>query len=168
MKTLARGECTAWLRERGVHEDPYNVRCSASFYEQVSLPAEPLRKRAVVQQLLSACGCDEPVLLVFTYWEPWGDAMAVLGGVRSRSGDDRPLIESPGHVFGAEERALLLGLFSVAMFYGFSVYLYLPDGTTLLGWEGEMLDMWTSDEGRFNDAQVLFNKLGLERHPADA
>ena len=168
MKTLAREECTAWLRDRGIHEDPYNVVCSAPFYEQVSLPAEPLRKRAAVQQLLGTCSVDQSALLQFTYWEPWGDAMAILAGVRAQSGENRPLIESPGHLIGPAERDLILGLFSFAMSYGFSVYLYLPDGTTILGWEGEMLDLWTSDEGRLYEAQRVFKNLGLERHPADA
>ena len=62
----------------------------------------------------------------------------------------------------------MLAFFSIAMFYGFTVYVYFSHGTTILGWEGEMLDLWTSDEQQFNEAQLVFKELGLEHPPADA
>ena len=169
MKTLSKVECTEWLLTRGIAEDPYHLpEPPTVFVDQVGLPAQPWRKRTVVDELLRACGPYEAALLQFTDWFPHGDAMTIVEGVRAQHGDQRSLIESPGHLLVPGEQGLLLGIFSLAMFYGFTAYLYFSHGTTILEWEGEMLDLWTSDEQRFTEAQVAFERLKLERPSADA
>ena len=169
MKTLSTEECSAWLQERDIREDPYQMREPAAAYvDQVRLPAEPWRKRAVVQQLLNACGPYDSALVQFTYWEVWSDVLAILGSVRAQHGDHRDLIESPGHLLGPGESDLTLGLVGLAVNHGFTAYLYLSSGTTVLAWEGELLDLWMADEVRFNEIQLVFEKLQLEHPTADA
>ena len=66
------------------------------------------------------------------------------------------MIESPGHLFAVAERDLLIGMFSLAIHYGYSAYLYFDHGTTVLCWEGEILDFWCSDELRATEASQVF------------
>jgi hypothetical protein len=79
------------------------------------------------------------------------------------------MIESPGHLFDIAERDLVIGMLSLAMHYGYRAYLYFDHGTTLLCWEGEILDLWCSDETRAAEATQLFHTHGVApREPGDA
>jgi hypothetical protein len=150
MKMLTEKTCFEWLATKGIPAAPYSQpERAAPFYEQVKLPAQALRQAATARQLVVSCEPFSAALLQFIDWPFYGpDEMAVLCGLRTLYGDNNPMIESPGHVFDNAERDLLIGMFSLAMHYGYSAYLYFDHGTTLLCWQGELLDFWTSDESR--------------------
>jgi hypothetical protein len=75
--------------------------------------------------------------------------MAVVSQIRKASGEDRWLIETPGHVFESRERDLLIGMMSLVAAYGWTGYVYFDHGLTLLLWEGELMDVWDRKAGRF-------------------
>tara|TARA_B110000495_G_scaffold198568_1_gene210595 strand:- start:604 stop:885 length:282 start_codon:yes stop_codon:yes gene_type:complete len=77
--------------------------------------------------------------------------------------ETRPLIESAGHRFGADELEDAVGLFAMATEFGWSSYLYMPDDVgTLYNWEGDLFDFWSRDESRLIAINKVIGKLELE------
>ncbi len=159
MTTLESSNCSGWLREKGIIEAPYrghedSPRC----YDQLRLPSEPLRISAAVRNLIGTCRVFETALLQFTDWPLYQpDEMAIVTALRSAHGESRPLIETPGHLFPFSERDLLIGMFSLAICYQWTAYLYLEDAT-LLCWEGELLDIWSGDPQRIVEAREILSR----------
>jgi hypothetical protein len=153
MKMLTEKTCSGWLATKGIPAAPYSQsEGAAPFYEQFKLAGRAPRQAAIARQVVFSCEPFSSDLLQFTDWPFYKpDEMAVLCGLRTLHGDNRPMIESPGHVFETAERDLLIGMFSLAMHYGYSAYLYFDNGATFLCWQGELLDLWCSDELRATD-----------------
>ena len=163
MTMLTDTVCAEWLTTRGIAEAPHSRAGAALPHAKVRLPAKPLRQAAISRQLVATCEPFECALLQFTDWPFYkADEMAVLCGLRSLHGDSRPLIESPGHLFAAAERDLLIGMLSLAIYYGYSAYLYFDHGATVLCWEGDILDFWCSDESRASEAAHLLHAHGVD------
>src|SRR6185295_3967342 len=139
-----------WLATQGISAAPYSQHeGGAPFYDQVKLAARAPQQAATARAVVFYCEPFSSALLQFTDWPFYKpDEMTVLCGLRTLHGDNSPMIESPGHVFETAERDLLIGMFSLAMHYGYSAYLYFDHGVTLLCWQGEMLDFWCTDESR--------------------
>ena len=87
--------------------------------------------------------------------------MAVISQVRQASGEQRPLAESPGHVFAATERDALIGLLTLVTSCGMTAYIYFDHGITLLSWEGDILDFFCSDSERYKAVCELMPHTGI-------
>jgi hypothetical protein len=73
--------------------------------------------------------------------------MALVDSIRRGYGEQRWLIDAPGHLFGPAEQADAVGHCYLALMLGWSAYLYLASGTvTVLFWEGDLVDVWSADE----------------------
>jgi hypothetical protein len=161
MKTLSREACSRWLKERAIVEEPYrNRELSPCFAAQISLPRAPLMRAAVARAVLASAAPFSVALLQFTDWltEP-SDQVAVLRAVRAAHGETAPLIDTPGHVFRAEEFDLMLGLVSLSMFYGWSSYLYIEGGPSFFWWEGDLLDVFAPDEAGLEEMEQAASRV---------
>lgn len=87
-------------------------------------------------------------LLVFTDWALYRpDEMALMDSMRRGHGEDRWLIESPGHLFAPSEAPEAIGHCYLALMFGWSAYLYLGSGAvTILFWEGDLVDVWSPND----------------------
>ena len=163
MKTLTNDDCSEWLASRKLAADPYySPKSRPPHYEQFPLPQHALSSAAVFRSIVACVEPFETALLHLTDWALYApDEMAVVAHVRQACGEQRPLIETPGHVFTATERDLLIGLLALVTFYGWTAYLYFDNGVTLLSWEGELLDLYCSDSGRYKAVRELLHHMGV-------
>jgi len=73
--------------------------------------------------------------------------MALIIALCRGCGEQRWLIDAPGHLFGPSEQSEAIGYCYLAVIFGWSAYLYLASGAvTVLFWEGDLTDVWSSDE----------------------
>jgi hypothetical protein len=87
--------------------------------------------------------------------------MAIVTHIRRSCGEQLPLVQTPGHVFTAAERDLLIGLLTLVTAYGWTAYLYFDHGLTLLSWEGDLLDLWATEIVRYNAARERLQQMGI-------
>jgi hypothetical protein len=71
--------------------------------------------------------------------------------LRKGNGDNRPLIETPGHAFKSDERELLVGMMGLFAAYGWTAYAHFDHGLTVLIGEGKLMDIWDTDEAPFRE-----------------
>lgn len=149
MQCLNKTQCSDWLRQHQVHEDPYfNEEAHELFCLQFEIPEKASRMSALTRHLFEAFGEFSGALLVFTDWPLYHpDEMAIIMGLRRAHGNQRLLIDAPGHLFGKAEKDEAIAHCYLSAMFGWRAYLYLPSGAvTLQIWKGDLLDVWTADE----------------------
>jgi len=161
MKTLTDAECSAWLDSRNLIPEPYGRFAEHSLlHRQFPLPKYPLTLTEIFRIIVREIAPFGAALLQVTDWGLYTpDQMAVVDHVRRASGESRPLITTPGHSFTSDEQDLLIGLFGLVTFYGWSAYLYLDSGVSVLSWEGDLLDLFDSERERHAGACKLIHEL---------
>ena len=88
----------------------------------------------------------DSALLYVTDWSTYSlDEMLTVCQIRQYHGDDGWLIKTPGHVFGSDERDLLIEMMGLVVEYGWTAYVYFNHRLTLMLWEGELMDVWSPD-----------------------
>jgi hypothetical protein len=148
MRCFTPNECSEWLREHGITESPYSSDVTRQFYLQFEPPVTPSRLTSFTRSIFDAFGEFPGALIVFTDWDLYRpDEMALVDSLRRGSGEQRRLIDAPGHLFDATEQAAGIGYCYLAVIFGWSAYLYLASGAaTILFWEGDLIDVWSPDE----------------------
>ena len=147
VQVLTANECSAWLRQRAIIESPYaNNRSKMSL--QFEPPRSPRRLTAFTRQLFEAFGDFPGALVQFTDWNTHNpDEMALFDSLRRSHGEQRTIIEAPGHLFASTEAAEALGHCYLVATFDWSAYLYLASGAaTVYFWEGDLVDLWSCDE----------------------
>jgi|SRR5215469_4031140 len=171
MKCLTSNECSNWLRERRVVEDPYSQDLSSDdFCLQFEPPMIPSRLTAFTRGLFDTFGEFPGALIVFTDWALYRpDEMALVASLRRGHGDCRPLIDAPGHLFSSSEQAEAIAHCYVALMFGWTAYLYLSSGAaTVLFWEGDLVDFWSSDERLIQQMRATIQTYELRITSDDA
>jgi hypothetical protein len=163
VKTLTDAACADWLTARKLVGEPYVSKESRHPHcEQFPLPRHASSAAAMFRSIVTCAEPFDVALLHITDWAHYSpDEMAIVAHVRKACGERLPLIETPGHVFSASERDLLLGLLALVTAYGWTAYLYFDHGLTLLSWEGELLDLWDTDRTRYKAVGELLQEMGI-------
>lgn len=158
MKTLTGDECAGWLASRKLCPEPYRVfEGGPPFYAQYVIPEKSFW---LGRTILGGAEPFEAALLHVTDWSGYqGDEMAVVESIRRASGEDRWLIEAPGHLFTSDEKDLLAGLLGLITAYGWTAYVYFDHGVALLSWEGDLLDLFATDQERFESMRQWLTDL---------
>jgi hypothetical protein len=149
MQFFTPNQSSEWLRERRIIESPYSKdEANDAFCLQFEPPEKPIRLTAFTRSLFDGFGKFPGALLVFTDWALYRpDEMELIDSLRRGKGEKRWLIDAPGHLFDQTEQAAAVGYCYLAVIFGWSAYLYLASGAvTVLFWEGDFIDVWSSDE----------------------
>jgi hypothetical protein len=113
---------------------------------QLELPATPAQRAALGAKLAPLLTSESSLLLVADDWAHYAAGeMDRLDAIRRESGETRPLLEAPGHLFREPEQLRAARLASLLLGFPsrWSFYLYgLSSPFTLLFWEGDLLDVW--------------------------
>lgn len=158
MKTLTEDECSRWLVNHQIEEDPYGrLPYQAPWCNQFPIDTRPSRSSHICRRIVEIAEPFSKALLHITDWSLYQpDEMAVVSALRAAHDEQRWLINSPGHLFDASERDLLIGILSLVVFYGWTAYLYFDHRTTFLCWEGELLDLWTFEQSHAVTVAEIF------------
>jgi len=133
----------------------------------MKLQFEPPRKgrnlTAFTRQLVDEVGEFSGALLQFTDWNTDNpDEMAMIGSLRRSNGEERCLIDAPGHLFASKEAAEAIGHCYLAIFFDWSAYLYLTSGAaTFFFWEGDLIDFWCSEKNTAKKVCELVERYEL-------
>jgi hypothetical protein len=147
MQCFTPSECSEWLRQRGITELPYATN-RQTMTLQFEPPRSPRKLVAFTRQLFDAFGEFPGALLQFTDWNTHHpDEMAMIGSLRRSHGEQRRLIDAPGHLFASAEAAEAISHCYVAAMFDWSAYLYLASGAgTVYFWEGDLIDLFGFDK----------------------
>jgi len=162
MKCLTSNECSDWLRQRGIIELPY-VNNRQLMCLQFESPRDPRKLTAFVRWLFGTFGEFPGALLQFTDWNTHNaDETALFSSLRRIHGEQRALIDAPGHLFTSTEAAEAISHCYLAATFDWSVYLYLAAGTaTVYFWEGDLIDLWTANESINQGIHEIVKKYAL-------
>ena len=163
MRCVAENEITEWLDERSIPRDPYHRGSSHKYYLQFYAPSDHPKTDAFVRRYYERITPDSETLIHVTDWAAYekSDMITVLG-IRSSRGEDRILIDAPGHILPAPEEEIGVSLFGLLTSFGWSSYLYsATSDTTLLNWEGEIFDFWTNFEQDFDEMKLMLKQFNL-------
>jgi len=88
--------------------------------------------------------------------------MAVMESLRRGHGEQRRLIDAPGHLFEATEKDEAIGHCYLAVIFHWTAYLYLASGAvTLLFWEGDLIDVWNPSKTMSPAIEEVVRKFEL-------
>lgn len=163
MQCLTEPEASAWLRQRTIPEDPYHRDERPPFYLQFHAPSPHRHTDAWVRQYWKRIIPGADAMVYMTDWGLYEQSeMIAVMGIRNSQGESRPLIEAPAHAVTAEACETGIGLFSLAVSFEWSSYLYSPmNRSTLYNWEGDILDFWTDSEEALAEMRRLVEEFGL-------
>ena len=163
MRCLDNKAITDWLDSRSLSEDPYHRGSSHEFYLQFYTPNDHSTFDAFVRHYYDRIISDLDSLIHMTDWSLYQKSdMITVSGIRSSSGEDRMLIDAPGHVLPHAEMEIGVTLFGLSTSFGWSSYLYSQrHRSTLFNWEGDILDFWTDSEDRFSEMRLMIKQFEL-------
>jgi hypothetical protein len=163
MKCITESQIDDWLHQRSIRKDPYYGDASPAFYLQFYAPANHRRIDAFVRHYYDRIVPEVDSLIHMTDWELYHESeMIAIVGIRSSRGEDRMLIDVPGHILPSREKEIGVSLFSLSASFAWSSYLYSPRGhSTLFNWEGEIFDFWTDSEQAVSEMRLMLTQFDL-------
>jgi hypothetical protein len=164
MKCLTDREVSEWLGEHGIPERPYKSREAAVHYLQFHAPGSYPRLEALMQSIHCRLTSGTGWLIQIEDWAHYTPSqMIAVQGIRALAGENRLLIDSPGHLIEADEADTAISLSSLCAAFGWSAYTYSPLArTTLYNWEGEIFDFWTDRAELYAEMQRIAAEFSLE------
>jgi len=167
MKILSDAECQEWLEsKRGKGVSWRTVEADYPQYVKYGLPAETGRKTALSREVTHSVDTSQCGLLWVTDWSifPSSQNMALFDGYRKSLGEDRPIIEAPGHIFGESDLQELECLFGLALYFFWDAYLFEQAGRTVVRINHhDFISVHARDSARLSEFQNIFERLKLER-----
>ncbi len=162
MQCFTPSECSEWLQQRGIIEFPYGTKREAMTL-QFEPPRNPRKLTAFTRELFGAFGEFSGALLQFTDWPLYQpDEMALIVSLRRSHGEQRWLIDAPGHLFAPTEMAEAIGHYYLASIFDWSVYLYMASGAgTVYFWEGDLIDVFGFDKSISQNIHELVKSYDL-------
>ena len=130
MQILTNDEAAAWCTGRGFKLDasPYwrDKRISSGIRFLTETKQSVVE--AFVRNVVNTVEYDGAIVW-FTDWPLYKeDEMAVLERFRSSIGENRRLIDAPGHVFDLNEIHDCIGMFNLSVQYFWDAFLFVPQG----------------------------------------
>ena len=148
MRCITDSEISEWLRRYKIQKDPYHGEVGPDYYLQFYAPDSHGDLDALTRHYFDRIISGSVALVHMTDWALYKPSeMIAVTGIRSIHGENRWLIEAPGHLIGPDETELGISLFALSASFGWTAYLYSPlDSAILLNWEGEIFDYWTDNQ----------------------
>lgn len=163
MQCITESQIDEWLDQRSIQKDPYHGNASPQFYIQFYPPTTHGSIDAFVRYYYELIETETDSLIHMTDWSTYKQSeMIAISGIRSGCGEDRMLINAPGHIVHPGEKEIGIALFSLSASFGWSSYLYSPqDHSTLFNWEGEIFDFWTNSVQSMSLMRVILHHFNL-------
>jgi hypothetical protein len=142
MRILSNEECVEWCRERGypTYESPGHTVPRASerpenFHSvEFRTPADSGRRVWLARELLSLLNPKPELLLWIGDWSVWPtcEHMPLFGRLRAALGENRPLIEAPGHVLSPADADDALSLLVLSMLFSWGAHVIHGSGRDVI------------------------------------
>jgi hypothetical protein len=102
---LSKREAAAWCQQSGISLDEHDLPERSAAPNRFDIPSDAGNRVYLVSKFLTPLENEPAVLVWFDEWGVWpsGERMHIFNRFRSSYGETRPLIETPGHLFGQGE-----------------------------------------------------------------
>ncbi|WP_018970408.1 hypothetical protein [Rubritalea marina] len=163
MRCVTESEITEWLRERSIPKDPYHGDAAPRHYLQFYAPSTYQQQDALARHYYERIIPDSDSLIHMTDWSLYQQSeMIAIAGIRSSRGEDRMLIDSPGHTLMPSEKEIGISLFALSASFAWSSYVYSSlYRSTLYNWEGEIFDFWTDSAETVSEVKLILKQFDL-------
>jgi hypothetical protein len=168
-RIIDRDETRGWLASRGLlaENDPLDRLESSKFVEVRSFAVPPYvgTRTALAEALAGFFVKDPEVLLHFNDWGVWHDEdWNLFARFRQALGETAKLIDKPGHLFSADDRADLVSLACLVLYFNWGASIVASSGDLAveishdeIGW------LYAADEGMVDDEQLAWLDQVLAR-----
>lgn len=167
MKCLTDKECLEWLENRGIDG------VSAEGWPEVvgdyevffAAPRESRTQALLARDLVTWVGEYETALFWLSDWPFYKpEEMATILDLRRAHGEQRQLIDSPGHLFDFREQDELIGWVSLMMRFGWDGHLFTSPFRSSMFQTSHEDFVWvvTSDLQQFGEARKFVRKYEVE------
>lgn len=164
MKLLTRSESRRWCESRGIVHQPHSNGREVNL--QFATPKSTVARGDFISSVAEVLRKDSEILLVADDWfsSDQDHQLEILAAIRSKYGKCGPLDDTPGHHITDEREALAELADKFLSFSGFwSAYIYaFPSRTSLLLWEGDLIDVWTPRNAVLKTIRATAQKLDLK------
>jgi hypothetical protein len=163
MKCIDENQIAEWLHQRSIHKDPYHGDAAPAFYLQFYAPKGNSLIDGLIRHYYDQILHRADSMIHMTDWETIEQSqMMTISKIRSSHGEERCLIDAPGHILTWKEKELGISLFHLSASFGWSSYLYSPqDHSTLFNWEGEIFDFWTDRIDAITEMKLMLHHWDL-------
>ncbi len=163
MRCVTESEVTKWLSERSIPNAPYQGDATPRHYLQFFAPSTYRQQDALARHYYEQIIPDSDSLIHMRDWSLYQQSeMIAISGLRSSCGEDRMLIDSPGHTLAPSEKEIGISLFALSTSFAWSSYVYSPHHcSTLYNWEGEIFDFWTDSAEAVSEMKVILKQFDL-------
>src|SRR5215475_13158756 len=134
MKVLSSQEAAAWCEAHHVPLSHRSLPDRSGANLKFEIPLDAQKRVYLVGQAMESFR-DEPLFLVWLAdWSVWqsGQRMHVFDRFRMSYGETRPLIQSPGHLFGTQEIEDAISYVTLAVLFLWDCYVVTPARAKLL------------------------------------
>ncbi len=120
MKIITKMEAQQWCRINSIGLDHFNRPKANCETEDFDIPCDAGQRVAMVASQFQMFQNEDEFLVLFTEWSAWqsGERMHIFDRFRLSYGEERYLIDSPGHIFTRTEFEDALSLITL----GFSFF----------------------------------------------
>ena len=163
MHCVSGSQVSDWLSERSIPMDPYHGSVAPRYYLQFYAPARHAQLDALARHYYGRIIPNSDSLVHMTDWSAYQESeMIAMKGIRFERGEERPVIEAPGHILPPAENETGIALFGLSAAFGWSAYLYSPmDHSIFFNWEGEILDFWTESKSALAEMKLILKEFNL-------
>ena len=163
MRCVTDSEITNWLHERSIPKDPYLGDTAPQHHLQFYAPSTYRQLDALARHYYERIIPDSDSLIHETDWSSYQQSeMIAILGLRSSRGDDRMLIDAPGHILTPSDKEIGISLFALSASFAWSSYLYSSrHHSTLHNWEGDIFDFWTDNVSSFSEMKLMLKEFEL-------
>ena len=158
MRFLTTAECRDWCKQRDLPTDDNSriARNGFPFSVTTKVPEESRRHAILSRYLIENLREWDSCLLWVTTWGVWPteESGSVYAHLRSGYGDNRPLVEAPGHLFDQTEKEDAVGFLRLVFTFGWDAYV-IPSNTSLIFFAShdEFVDLFTADKQMLESAE---------------
>jgi hypothetical protein len=149
MKILSRDETRLWCSQNDIALNDRGLPEHSDASVRFKIPEDANKRVGLVSDRMRAFN-GEPISLVwFDDWAVWpsGQRMHIFDRFRMSYGETRPLIQSPGHVFGRSEFEDAVSFVTLAVLMLWDCYVVTPQRGKLLFFSHDEFGL-TKDVGK--------------------
>jgi hypothetical protein len=125
---LSKREAAAWCRQSGLSLNEHDLPERSAAPNRFDIPSDAGKRVYLVSGHLKTFEHEPALLVWFHDWGVWpsGERMHIFNRFRSSYGEIRPLIETPGHLFGQGEFDDVVSYVTLGVLFLWDCYVLTP------------------------------------------
>ena len=134
MQILSKDQSGKWCNQHQIALNDRGLPGRADFAAKFEIPGDAGRRVYLVSRCMAEFRTESQILVWFDDWSVWpsGQRMHIFDQFRKSYGEERWLIQSPGHVFDQVEIEDAISFVTLAVLFLWDCYIVTPKRTKFL------------------------------------